>query len=93
MICDNLSVNPDGHLCLAGADVCALAEKHKIPYQREILTGGGTDTSSMQMTAGGARAGALSIPTRYVHSGVETCDMGDVEACIDLAYRYILSRG
>ena len=74
-------------------ELCALAEKHKIPYQREILTGGGTDTSSMQMTAGGARAGALSIPTRYVHSGVETCDMGDVEACIDLAYRYILSRG
>ena len=31
MICDNLSVTPDGHLCLAGADVCALAEKHGTP--------------------------------------------------------------
>lgn len=76
--------------------VCALeaiAKEHKIPTQKEILTAGGTDTSSMQMTAGGARAGALSIPTRYVHSGVEMCDMGDVEACIELAYKYILLRG
>lgn len=75
------------------SELCAIAEEYKIPYQREILTGGGTDTSSMQMTGRGARAGALSIPTRYVHSSVEMCDMGDVEACIDLAYRYILSRG
>ena len=74
-------------------ELCAIAKEYKIPYQREILTSGGTDTSSMQMTAGGARAGAISIPTRYIHSGVETCDMGDVDSCIELAYRYILSRG
>ena len=74
-------------------ELCSLAKAEKIPYQLEILTGGGTDTSSMQMTAGGSRAGALSVPTRYIHSAVETCDMGDVEACIELAYRYILSRG
>ena len=71
----------------------ALAEEHKIPAQREILVYGGTDTSAMQMTAGGAMAGALSVPTRYIHSSVETCDMGDVEACIDLCEKYILTRG
>lgn len=31
MICDNLSVNEKGHLCLGGADVCDLAAKHGTP--------------------------------------------------------------
>jgi len=75
------------------SELCSLAKEHKIPHQIEILSTGGTDTSSMQMTGRGSRAGALSVPSRYVHSSVEMCDMGDVEACIDLAYRYILSRG
>jgi len=30
-ICDNLSVNEKGHLCLAGVDTVALAEKHGTP--------------------------------------------------------------
>ena len=31
MLCDNLSVNSVGHLCLGGMDVCLLAEKHGTP--------------------------------------------------------------
>ena len=30
-ICDNLSVNEEGHLCLSGVDTVALAEKHGTP--------------------------------------------------------------
>ena len=71
--------------------LCTLAEDKKIPYQREILLYGGTDTSSMQLAGGGSRAGALSIPTRYIHSGVETCDLGDVTACADLAVAFVKS--
>jgi len=71
--------------------LCALAEENKIPYQREILLYGGTDTSSMQLAGGGTRAGALSIPTRYIHSGVETCDLSDVKACADLATAFVKS--
>lgn len=71
------------------AKLCALAEEKKIPYQREILTFGGTDTSSMQLSGGGCLAGALSIPTRYIHSGVEVCDLSDVEACVRLAVEFI----
>ena len=71
------------------AKLCALAEEKKIPYQREILTFGGTDTSSMQLSGGGCLAGALSIPTRYIHSGVEVCDLSDAEACVRLAVEFI----
>ena len=72
------------------SELCELAEENSIPYQREVLTFGGTDTASMQLTGMGCIAGALSIPTRYVHSSVELCDMGDVIACIDLAEKYII---
>ena len=74
-------------------ELSALAKEHGIASQKEVLVAGGTDTSSMQLTAGGAMVGALSIPTRYIHTSVECCDMGDVEACIDLAEKYILKRG
>jgi len=60
------------------------AEAKKIPHQSEILLGGGTDTANMQSTGTGSIAGAISIPSRYIHSGVEMCDMKDVKACVDL---------
>lgn len=71
----------------------SIAKENKIPVQKEILTFGGTDTSSMQLTGAGCRAGALSIPTRNVHSSVECCDMGDVEATVALLEKYLLARG
>lgn len=71
--------------------LCALAKEKGIPYQRELLTYGGTDTSAMQMTGAGSRAGALSIPCRYIHSGVETCDLADAEACAALAAEFVRS--
>ena len=69
--------------------LCALAEKNKIAYQREILLAGGTDTSSMQLAGAGTRAGALSVPTRYIHSSTELCDLSDVNACIALTLEFI----
>ena len=68
-----------------------VAKENKIAYQCEILTYGGTDTSSIQMTGCGAKVGALSIPTRYIHSGVEMCDLGDAEACVKLSVKFIES--
>lgn len=66
-----------------------LAREKNIPHQLEILTYGGTDTSSIQMSGTGAKVGALSIPTRYIHSAVETADLGDAEACAALSEAFI----
>lgn len=66
-----------------------LAKEKGIKSQLEILAYGGTDTSSIQMTGAGCRAGAISIPSRYIHSGVEMIDMNDYKACIDLAVEFI----
>ena len=62
----------------------ALAEKNSIKYQYEVLTVGGTDTSSMQVAGSGCAAGAISIPARYIHTPREVLDIADVKACSSL---------
>ena len=66
-----------------------LAKEDDIPYQYEVLTAGGTDTSSMQVAGMGCAAGCISIPTRYIHSPVETIDMKDLDACAKLLTAFI----
>ena len=62
-----------------------VAEKHKITWQPEILTAGGTDTAGIQqMTDGGSIAGAVSIPTRHLHQSVEMANKEDIRGSIDL---------
>ena len=60
------------------------AKENNIKYQSEIFTKGGTDASAMQSAGAGSVTGAISIPTRYIHTGAEMCDMNDVRACADL---------
>ncbi len=60
-----------------------IAEAHKIKWQPEILTAGGTDTASVQrMGKQGAIAGAISIPTRNLHQVIEMAHKEDVVNCI-----------
>ena len=61
-----------------------IADSTKTPYQLEILERGGTDTGMIQQTGGGCIAGALSVPTRYGHSAVETVDLADVEGGVQI---------
>ena len=68
-----------------------LAKANKIKHQHEILTYGGTDTSSIQVSGSGAKVGALSIPSRNIHSGMEIIDVADAEACQRLAIAFINS--
>jgi len=61
------------------------ATKNNIKWQPELLTGGGTDTAGIQrMSAGGAIAGAVSIPTRHIHQVIEMANKDDIRASIDL---------
>ena len=56
-----------------------------IKYQLEILPAGGTDTAGMQrMAPNGTIAGAVSIPTRHIHSHIEMANKFDIRGNIDL---------
>ncbi|MBT9143390.1 MAG: putative aminopeptidase YsdC [Dehalococcoidia bacterium] len=61
-----------------------IAEEKKIKYQMEILPRGGTDAGALQLTREGAAAATISIPTRYIHSVVESAHKKDIEAAIEL---------
>lgn len=61
------------------------ARKHTIKWQPEILPAGGTDTMGIQRFGKhGAIAGAISIPTRHIHSVIEMAHKEDIRHCIDL---------
>jgi endoglucanase len=71
------------------SDLLAVAAENGIPAQREVLVRGGTDTQSIQLTGAGCTAGAVSVPSRYIHSGTETADLRDAAACSDLLFAYL----
>jgi endoglucanase len=67
----------------------SLADENNIKYQCEVLLAGGTDTSQMQIAGAGSYACCISVPTRYVHTPVETVDINDIKACADLLMAFI----
>lgn len=61
------------------------AHTNNIRWQPEILTGGATDTLGLQRSGKhGSIAGAISIPTRHIHSVIEMAHKEDIRNCIDL---------
>ncbi|QCJ47632.1 M42 family metallopeptidase [Haloprofundus sp. MHR1] len=67
----------------------SVAEDEEIPYQLEILPAGGTDTAGFQNTRGAKPVGALSVPTRYLHTVTESAHVDDVSATIDLLTAFL----
>jgi putative aminopeptidase FrvX len=65
-------------------DVCAVADKKKIPYQRCILPLGGQDGAAIQRAGHGARTLAICAGTRYIHTVTESISKKDLQAQIDL---------
>ncbi|NPA75046.1 MAG: M42 family metallopeptidase, partial [Euryarchaeota archaeon] len=62
-----------------------VAKKKKIPYQVEANPSwSGTDADIIQLARDGVAAGVVSIPERYMHSGVELISEKDVKNTIKL---------
>lgn len=66
-----------------------VAEDAGIDYQLEVLPSGGTDTAGLQRAGGATPAGALSIPTRYLHTVTESAHVEDVAAVTDLLVAFL----
>lgn len=67
----------------------ALAKKNKITHQLEILPRGGTDAGAIQRSRTGVKTITLSIPTRYIHTVVETVHKDDVTATEALLKKFL----
>ncbi len=66
-----------------------IAEEEGIPYQLEVLPGGTTDAAIIALNKEGVPAGAVSVPTRYIHSPVEVLDLKDVLNTVRLVRRFV----
>nr|WP_232216752.1 M42 family metallopeptidase [Desulfurococcus amylolyticus] len=66
-----------------------IAEKKRIPYQLDVISGGTTDASTIALNKEGVAAGTISIPSRYIHSPVEVVDLRDLYNASLLAKAFI----
>ena len=64
--------------------VVEIAEELEIPYQLDILMGGGTDAARMHMAHDGAPSMSLGIPSRYIHSHTSMIHRDDYENTVRL---------
>lgn len=94
--CKRMSVKFGGGACIKVMDksiICSkrvcdkltqVSEVNDIKVQYEVCEDGGTDACAIQTAVGGVLTGAVSIPTRYMHSPSEMVNINDVNECIRL---------
>ena len=77
------------------SDECIkLAQKEKILYQCEIMSGlTGTNADVISITRGGVKTVTLSIPLKYMHTPIEVVDPVDIKATGNLIAQFLLNGG
>ena len=65
------------------------AENTNTQVQYEVLRYGGTDAGAIHTSGLGVKTGAVSIPTRYIHTPCETVNMKDVSGAIDIICDFV----
>lgn len=67
-----------------------IAQKLDMSYQIETFVGRtGTDGDKIHFAGKGIPVCLISLPLRYMHTPAETCDLKDVQACIDLIAAFL----
>jgi endoglucanase len=66
-----------------------VANDADIEFQLEVLPAGGTDTAGFQRASGATPVGALSMPTRYLHTVTESAHVEDIQATIELLTAFL----
>lgn len=69
-----------------------LAEEKKIPYQMDVICGGGTDGGAIHKSRAGVLTGGVSIPCRNTHCVSEAAYLSDVQAAADLMAAFAESK-
>lgn len=64
--------------------VIETANKHRIPYQIDVMPGGGTDAGKIHIADRGVPTMVISVPARYIHSHVSIVHRDDLENAVRL---------
>ena len=71
-----------------------LAQVHAVPYCIEPMSGRtGTNAEKYAFSKCGTKTGLLSIQIRNMHTSVEVCDLGDIEATAQLLSLFVEGEG
>lgn len=65
------------------------AKEHNIPYQTDIMPGGGTDAGKFHMAHNGVPSMVVSVPARYIHSHVSMVHRDDLDNAVKLLVELI----
>lgn len=66
-----------------------IAEKNDIPYQIEVMTGGGTDAGKIHLHKRGVPTIAMGVAARYIHSHVSMVSKKDIGNTVKLLVEVI----
>ncbi len=76
------------HMVLADM-IADVAKKNDLPFQFDMLSGGGTDAGSIHLNGKGIPTITLSLGIRYCHSGASIVHLEDAENLIRLLQYFI----
>ena len=66
-----------------------VADTYRIPYQRQLYAGGGTDAGKIHLSGQGIPTGVISTPCRYIHTSSSMLDLRDFKHSVKLAEQAI----
>lgn len=61
-----------------------IAESEQIPYQIDMMLGGGTDAGKFHLYKSGVPSIVVGVPVRYIHSHASMCSKSDLENAVRL---------
>jgi endoglucanase len=64
--------------------MAAIATRHDLAFQWEVMNRGGTDAGSVQLSGRGVLTGGIALPLRYVHSMSEIAAKEDISGAVRL---------
>ena len=68
-----------------------VAQRSRIPFQYEVLTGYGEDGSEIQRFRSGRSSINLTVPTRYLHSHIGILSRKDFDRAVDLLVAVLMA--
>lgn len=71
--------------------IVEVAQRNKIPFQYEVLSGYGEDGSEIQRFKSGRPSINLTVPTRYLHSHIGILSRKDFDRAVDLLVAVLMA--
>ncbi len=70
-----------------------ICKDNDIPYQHDVMGGRtGTNADSINNTGKGVKTALISVPLRYMHTGIEVINLDDIENSAELIAEYLLKK-